>query len=269
MTPETLRRILATGESGSSVLARGLAILQIVRGGGGMAVREIAAASGLPLATTYRLVQQLESAGFLVEHHGQYHPGRQLTGVRDEARHLVDYASPVLHDLAAQTGLSAVLTVRVHHLALNLHAVAGRLARRAVFVVGQTHGLHAGASATPLLALAPQTVVDAVLAGAPRRYTAATPTVAELPDKLARIRERGYDATVGEIQPEWGAVGVPVVIDETPLCCLSLAAPSHLLQEQQSLAALRDGVQRLVDSVPAAVRQSLWEPAQRPVGDDG
>lgn len=267
MTPEDLERILATAQSGSSVLARGLAVLQIVREGGSLQVREIAEAAGIPVATTYRLVRQLEASGFLVEHDGRLHPGGQLTGMRDEARHLVDYASPVLSALAAETGLSAILTVRVHHLALTLHGVAGRRARRAAFVVGQTHGLHAGASATPLLASAPQAVIDAVLAGRPRRYTTLTPTVEELPEKLARIRARGYDSSRGEIQPEWAAVGLPVVIDDTPVCCLSLAAPIHVMDEQAALAALRTGVRHLIESVPTTVGPSLWEPTQVPEGD--
>ncbi len=267
MGAHDLRRILATASSGSSVLARGLAVLQIVREGGSLPVRGIAEAADLPLATTYRLVNQLQAAGFLVEHDGHLHPGRQLTGMRDEGRHLIDYASPVLNALAAETGLSAILTVRVHHLALTLHGVAGRRARRAAFVVGQTHGLHAGASATPLLALAPGSVLEAVLAGPLRRYTANTPTSADLPGKLARIRAQGHDVSHGEVQPEWSAVGVPVLIDDTPVCCLSLAAPAHLLSIETSLPALRDGVDWFVESVPSTVGSSLWEPTQIPEGE--
>ncbi|MDO5698426.1 MAG: helix-turn-helix domain-containing protein [Dermatophilus congolensis] len=266
MAPGDLDRILSTADGGSSILARALAILQIVRRGGGLSAREISAAADLPRTTTYRLVNQLEAAGFLVEHDGLFHPGKQLSGLRDEARHLVDFAHPIQAALAAETGLAAILTVRVHLLALTLHGVPGRLARGAAFVVGESHGLHAGASATPLLALAPAAVIDSVLTGNLRRYTAATPTAADLPAVLAKIRTDGHAVSHGQVQPEWSAVGVPVLIDDTPVCCLSLAAPHHFLDEQAALRALHVGVERLVASVPTTLGHSLWQPST-PEGD--
>lgn len=266
MTTGDLARILATGEDGSAVLARGLAILQIVRESGGLTAQEISTRSGIPRATVYRLVEQLQAAGFLVEYHGRHHPGRQLSGMHAEGRHLVDFAHPILHALATETGLAAVLSVRVHHLALTLDGVAGPKGRRAAFVVGQTHGLHAGASAKPLLAFAPASVTSAVLAGSLRQYTANTPTAVELPERLARIREQGFDVSHGERQPEWSAVGMPVPIDDTPACCLSLAAPRHAFDEAAMLDALRDAVRRLVESVPSDARSALWQSSAHPEG---
>lgn len=258
MATGDLQRVLASGQQGSSVLARGLGVLQVVREQGSLSVREVADRTGIPLASTYRLVRQLLAAGYLVDHDGSLHPGPLLTGARDQDHHLVEFARPVLHALAQRTELSAILTVRVHHLALTLDGIAGRLARRAAFVIGQTHGLHAGGSATPLLAFAPQDVQSSVLSARLRRYTARTPDAATLPAKLQSIRERGYDATVGEVQPCWAAVGVPAFIDGTLVCCLSLAAPEHLLDVPAAVGELRAGVRDLAAAVPRSIGPDLW-----------
>lgn len=66
--------------------------------------------------------------------------------------HLVIFAAPLLRRLAASSGLTSLLTVRVNTLALTLDGVhAGRFGSP-VFRVGETRPLYAAASATPLLA---------------------------------------------------------------------------------------------------------------------
>lgn len=257
-----LQKILATGTLGSSILARGLGLLHIVAGSSGASVKELAERADLPLATTYRLVTQLREAGFVVELDGRIHAGAAMApGPREEGPHLVDYARPALTKAAAASGLTAVLTVRVHTLALCLDVVPAGRGASASFRIGETRALYAGASATPLLAFASEAILESVLAAGLKRYTAATPTSEGLRDKLGTIRERGYDISSGEVQPQWTAIGLPVFQHESVYCCLSLTAPTARMPRTEGLVAiLRESADLLTSSQPPTARGMLWNP---------
>lgn len=261
MEPET-ERILCTGEGGSAVLARGLALLHIVHSVGEISVRDLSQRSLIPLATTYRLVRQLVESGFAIENDGRIHAGPQIAPAPAAGpMHLVDYAGPFLRELARETGLTAVLTVRVHTLALCLDVVRGAVqARSASFRIGEPSALHAGASATPLLAYAPKRVLAQVRAGGFKRYTAHTPGEDEVLAKLQTIRSQGYDVTFGERQPLWAAVGVPVFDDGEPLCCLSVTGPSlGFPPTDRMVNKLTVAATRLSQSIPHDQRTELWQ----------
>ncbi|EMY33302.1 IclR family transcriptional regulator [Arthrobacter crystallopoietes BAB-32] len=261
MDPQ-LQRILETGEEGSAILSRGLALLHLVSFASGISMRELSEQSGIPLATTYRVVGQLVAAGFVVEHEGLIHAGTRMAPAgTNETPHLVEFARPSLHMAAMKSGLTAVLTVRVHTLALCLDVAASRGAQSASFRIGETRPLYAGASATPLLAFAKPDVINRVLAGSLKRYTAQTPDEATLREKLERVRAVGYDITRGEVQPLWTGIGLPVLQNNEPICCLSLVGPSSGIRETEPyLALLREAAAELAASLPGGDRPHLWNP---------
>lgn len=258
----TLGRILSSGAEGSSILARGLGLLHLVSSSSGASVRELAEAAGIPLATTYRLIAQLRDAGFVVEYDGRIHAGAAMAQSRPEERqHLVELARPALAGAVRSTGLTAVLTVRVHTLALCLDVLTLSRGPSAVYRVGQTRALHAGASATPLLAFASQAVIDNVLSTGLRRYTSTTPTADALRDKLTEIRTRGYDVTRGELQPGWTAVGLPLLQRGEAYCCLSLVGQSERIPDPEAVVGvLRDAAVLIDRSLPETGAIRLWEP---------
>jgi DNA-binding IclR family transcriptional regulator len=254
-----LERILATGQEGSSILARGLGFLHLVAASSGASVKELSERAGLPLATTYRIVNQLRGAGFVVEYDGRIHAGAAMAPASTEGPHLVDYARPALIRAARPTGITAVLTVRVHTLALCLDVVPAGSSGAPVFRIGATRTLYAGASATPLLAFAAPAVVANVLGSGIKRYTAATPTAEALPAKLAEIRQRGYDLSHGEIQPQWTALGLPVFDRGSVFCCLSLTGPSAQFADVDLLlATLREAADHLTKHLPASSDGLPW-----------
>jgi DNA-binding IclR family transcriptional regulator len=259
----TLARILASSDEGSAILARGLSLLHLVSTTSGASVRDLAAQSGIPLATTYRLVAQLREAGFVVEYDGRIHAGAAIAQARPEERqHLVELARPALARAVRLTGLTAVLTVRVHTLALCLDVLTRSRGESSLFRVGETRELHAGASATPLLAFASDTIVENVIATGLRRYTAITPTAEVLREKLTEIRSRGYDVSHGELQPGWTAVGLPLLQRGAAYCCISLVGETRHIPDPAALVdILRDAAQVLERSLPpetGAIR--LWNP---------
>src|SRR5690606_7308697 len=138
---------------------------------------------------------------FLVEVGGRLLPSGRLSD-RSAGRpeHLVDVARPVLGRLGARTGHNVALTVRVHTAALCLdtrRVGSGSVA----FHPGKVLALYAGASATPLLAMAPPAVQRQVLGARMRRFTAITPDADQLRQELETVRRRGFHVTRGWLTP--------------------------------------------------------------------
>ncbi|GAA3232860.1 IclR family transcriptional regulator [Pseudonocardia petroleophila] len=178
-------------------------------------VSDIAARSGLHLATASRLVAELVEHGLLARD-----PDRRVrVGVRlwelamraSPTLSLRDAAMPFLEDLHAVVGHHVQLGVRdgsevlfVERLSapgsvINYTRIAGRLP------------LHASSSGLVLLAHAPHDVQESVLAGPLRRYTAQTITTADrLRRTLADVRRDGFVLCPGHIHDDALGVAVPV-----------------------------------------------------------
>lgn len=237
-------------------LDRGLRILGFIQDRGQAEVAEVVAGLGIPMSTVYRYVASLKKAGYLAEvDHHLLPSGRLADRSADRPEHLLDLAGPTLNRLRRESGLSVALTVRVHTAALCLdtrRSGSGYVA----FRPGEISPLHAGASATPLLAYAPEAVRRQVLAGRPHRFTAATPDADSLPTELETLRRQGYHLTRGWVTPGMSAAGIPVTAGGRCLCALSLvgtdgeladpAEPVRLLGE--AAAELGDRLGRGLDT---------------------
>ena len=183
-------------------------------------------------------------AGYAIRADGMVMPSERLTGRAGPSAHLVDLASNVLRHLRRDTGLSALLTVRVHTVGVCLESAIAHPAHRIHLSRGNVHPLYAGASVTPLLAHAPAEVVHSVLTGPQRRFTAATPDAETIRRDLPLVRDRGYALTYGEITPGMGALGVGVMVRGECVCALSLVGDAvsvtdleHLLPRLRSASA--------------------------------
>ncbi|MGW0737688.1 IclR family transcriptional regulator [Streptomyces sp. NPDC002851] len=243
-----------------SSLDRGLRILAFIQDRGQAEVAEIIAGLGIPSSATYRYVRQLKNAGFLAEIDGRLLPSERLTDrPADGSGHLVDLARLVLTDLYRRSGLNVVLAVRVHTAALCLDTRRSGTGSVS-FHAGQILSLYAGASAIPLLALAPGAVQRQVLRGRLQRFTAATPGAAALRAELATIRAQGYHVSHGWLAPGMTAVGVPVVVAGSCLCALSLVGRDEEMTDIAApLELLRDAVGELTARLPQAL-SSAWIP---------
>lgn len=156
---------------------------------------EAARLLGVPRATTHRMLVTLRTAGVLESNeYGQYLLGLRLFELGSFAplrRRLHDVSAAPLERLAAEIGLPALLSVRDGKDLLCLEKVDHR--RSSVpGRVGQRGPLHATAAGKVLLAYAPRTVVEQVVAEPPARFT---PYTVVDPDRLLAeldtVRERG------------------------------------------------------------------------------
>lgn len=260
-----LDRIHQAGEDGSAILSRGLAILHLLSLRSGQSVKDLAAASGIPLATTYRLVRQLVASGFVTDQDGVIHAGRRMSSDVDQGNaHLVTAAHPILRTLTSTTGIASILTVPVHTLALCLDTTRVASGPGPAFRVGETQPLYAGASAAPLLAHSAPELVEQVLRYPVRPFTARTPDATTLKERLDQIRADGYYYSRGEMQPQWAGLGVPVMHGPQPICCLSLAAPGPDLQATPKyLDPLRRAAHDLSRRISQSTRPITWTPTLR------
>ena len=219
--------------NGESVLSRAVRILDAFRPDEPtLRVSDIAARSGLHLATASRLVAELTDLGLLARE-----PDRQVRiGVRlwelalraSPTLSLRDAAMPFLEDLHAVVGHHVQLGVLdgrevlfVERLSapgavVNYTRIAGRLP------------LHASSSGLVLLAHAPRDLQESVLAGPLHRYTAQTITGPErLRHTLADIRRDGFAYCAGHIHPEALGIAVPVLDPaRTVVAALSAIVPN-------------------------------------------
>jgi DNA-binding IclR family transcriptional regulator len=260
---DELQKILETGSDGSALIARTLALLYLSSQKSGSNTRDLAKAAGIPLATTYRILRQLQDAGFVIEKDGAIHASAWIADSGDGSNeHLVIFAAPFLRQLMLKTGMTALLTARVNTLVLTLDAVHAKQLGSPVFRVGETRPLHAASSATPLLAFSSQELIQRIVNGPLKKYTANTPDVEQLREKLRTVKQNGYDYTISEVQPGWSGVGVPVFYGHEAIACLSLVAPTHRMPKNiESIASLlKQTSHGLSARLAAANNRLFWTP---------
>ena len=244
---------------GLSSLVRGLEILDLVQRHSPIKPMEIAEESGLPLSTVYRYLKTLKGSGYLIELDGRLMPSQRLAEPGEHGNHLVRYAASMLQQLASITQMTSVLTVRVHAAALCLDSVAVHPKHRIAFRPGGVRALHAGASAIPLLAYAPENLLRNVLEGDLRRFTSATPEREGILKAVEHTRREGYVVSEGHLTPGMVGFGVPVLVGGRCMCALSLVGPmKSLTMQDAAIHALRMGARQLADQMPIAVMEEAW-----------
>ena len=240
-------------------LSRGLEIIDLVQRSRRLRAAEIAEKLGLPLSTAYRYIKHLREAGFLLDVDGYLVPSARFADTGDDSDHLVHFAAPVLAQMRDRTGLTALLTVRVHTAAVSLEVAAAHARHEISFQRGQIRALYAGASATPLLAFAPASIQKEVLEGQFRRFTSSTPGPEETKIEMDRIRRDGYSVSSGELNPGMAGVGVPVFVGGRCLCALSLVGRViSLASLDENLEVLRAGATQLQKRIPQHLAETAW-----------
>jgi len=203
-------------EPGRSVLGRAPALLDTFSNERPeQTLGAICEATGLPSATTHRLVHELVTWGALERvGRGRYRVGLrlwQLGSLAPSARTLRDVALAFLHDLLEVTHEVAHLAVRDGYRVLYLERLMARPEVHVRSRVAPRLPLHATGPGKILLAHAPDDVVAHVLAGPlPRlaRNTITDPDV--LHDALAAIRDSGYCISREETTDGASSVAAPV-----------------------------------------------------------
>ncbi|MDT8893426.1 IclR family transcriptional regulator C-terminal domain-containing protein [Halomonas sp. I1] len=260
----------ATGKSSgghSQSLVRGLNLLERLAGSpGGLALSEIAEQSELAPSTTHRLLQALQSQGYVTQDNelGVWKIDVKTFRIGNsflEARDFVGTSRPFLRRLTTQTGETANLGVREGSTAVFLAQSESPQMMRMITRLGSRAPLHASGVGKALMAWLPDDEFERILdeRGLARVTNNTLHDPVALRESMAEIRERGYAC-----DREEHAVGLHCVAacihDEhgTPLAAISVSGPVARIPEPRLLElgelvrdAASDITARLGGRVPA------------------
>lgn len=188
---------------------------------------------GYNKTTTYRLLQTMVSAGWLVRSaSGGYRLGLRLLFLGAIARQDLDLrneALPYLQKLADEVGDTAFLMVPGDAGAVTIEAIVGPNPVRVHGVmVGSVLPYYAAAGPVVLAANIPE-LEEKVLNEPRARFTSLT-TVSEatLRAKFAEVRELGYALSMEDYIEDVAAVGAPILdIDGRAIASLSVGGPAN------------------------------------------
>ncbi len=231
---------------------------------------EIAAATGLPRATAFRLVRTLEALGYLrrVEGTKTYRLGPAVLSLGFEYLASVDLpeiAGPALEGLRDRTGASAHLAIRDRDEIVYLCRHASRSALTSNIRVGTRLAAHGSSMGRVLLAdLPPEELTALYLGHAFRRYTDQTPTsLDELRAMLDDDAKRGY--VLSRSFHERGVVSVAAPVRDTTgqaVAAINITAADNSIAAGALEGAIKDDVvetARIVSSLLGAVTRAAAE----------
>ncbi len=177
---------------------------------------EVASTLGLSQTTAHRALLTLLEVKAIDRSFGgsKYHPGVLTHELLDSLynRFAIRAASyPTLRRLAASTGETASMGVRIGWYGIRIAAIGGWKPNR-VSRVGKYTTLNSSSAGRCLLAFLPQQEREAYLAGGVKlKFTDATPTdVASLQKRIDFIRARGYETDVGGVFEDVASVSFPL-----------------------------------------------------------
>lgn len=230
---------------GTQAVARALSLLSLVGRGGeqGLALSQLAAASGLARPTVRRLLLALGAARVVEQDREtrRYHLGPEtylLAGFAAERHGIAHHARDGMARLARDTGDTVLLTVPQDDHTLCLERIEGDFpVRTHALMRGDRKPAGVGAGALAMLAALPAPETEALL---DRVAPLVGDLMTDLRADLARARERGHALNPGRVVAgSWG-LGVAILWpDGRPAGALSIAAiePRMTPARQADLAA--------------------------------
>lgn len=223
-------------------------------------------------ATVYRLMSELQEAGF-VEQAGNdrsYRLGPQvlrLAALREAAVPILSVSRRVLRDLSDETCETTHLSLlQGEQLSSLSHAYSPRHATKVMMEDAEVLTYHGTASGLAVLAYADPIFTDAILAKPLLHHTPQTITdPLEIRSAILAVQQSGMAQSIGGFEAEVHSHAVPIFgPDRQVIGALAVAAPlSRMTQEQKSLipqALHRAGLiltQRIGGSAPANYPQDL------------
>jgi DNA-binding IclR family transcriptional regulator len=211
---------------------------------------------GLPKSTLHRFLCSLDAHGILRqdEESKQWRLGYHLFvwgHLAEQSTALHDIARPVMRDLVAQTGETALLTVYHAGEVVCVEKVETSHSVRLALDVGTRRPLHAGASSKVLMAYLPDEEIEGIVSerGLPKLCVNTIIERAELKAELETIRRRGYAQSVEETdQGAWG-VATPIRDwDGEVIAAIGLAGPISRFGEglaQRYVSCCEDAARRI------------------------
>ncbi|KGJ72820.1 iclR family transcriptional regulator [Cryobacterium roopkundense] len=202
---------------GLEILAKADAVIQALEGQGELTAAAIAVAVDEPMSSTYRLLTNLASIGWVDpgSRRGLFRLGVQfmrIGGRLEDQISVRDAAVPSLKALLASTGATSFLCLRRGTRAVCVERFEGRDVRSLAMSLGDSLPLYLGAAPVALFAHLPDSERGAVIEqlDSSRAADASIPSRAELNRIAEETRVRGYSISDGDVTPGIAAIGAPV-----------------------------------------------------------
>jgi DNA-binding IclR family transcriptional regulator len=226
--------------AGLELIGKVDAVISILEQRGETSAADIAALTGEPLSSVYRLLQSLTGIGWVDRgwRRGTYRLGLLLLEVGSRLEDRLDIreaALPTLRHLLTEIGVTAFLCVRRDARAVCVERLEGRSVRSLAMQLGSSLPLYAGAAPRALLAFLPTAEQQVVLAAAVLPSDPARPDRAVVEADIDQVRRRGYAVSDGDVTPGIAALGAPVFNHRGELAAaVSISGlRSQVLGEQQ------------------------------------
>ncbi|MCV2887855.1 IclR family transcriptional regulator [Ruegeria aquimaris] len=209
-----------------------------------MGLSELTRLSGMNKATVYRMMSELQAAGFVEQLDGDraYRLGSELlrlAALREAAVPLLSVSREVLRHLCEVTGETSHMSLqRDGRLTTLTHAYSSRHGTRVAMEDAEILSFHATGSGLAYLAFAAPGFAEEVLSGPLTRHTPETETN---PDRLRaaldEARRTGIAESVGGFEADVHSHAAPIFgPDQTPIGALAVAAPvSRMTPELKAL----------------------------------
>ncbi len=241
-------------------VSRVLDLLEVVaRGGGQMALSDIASTSGVPLPTVYRLVRTLVDRGYMRQlPNRRYALGSRLIPLGEVAGAMLGtWARPVLEDLVSELGESANLAALDGERAVYIGQVFSNHSMRMLTEVGCRIYLHCTGVGRAILSLLSDEQVSALVTrtGMPPQTPRTMTDPEELIAALDRIRRDGFAIDEGEHEVGVHCVAVPITGAGSRMA-ISVSGPAPRMTS--------DLVERAIPMLTEASGLLAAELAQRP-----
>jgi len=236
----------ASREGGVRSVERAIAILDILAQGGWQSGADVARELSVHRSTALRLLGTLERHG-LVERDqrtAKYRLGRrlpQLASVVTGEFDLRYLARPVCESLASALGETVTLDVLAGDVIVPIEQATASSSMVGVNWLGRRTPVHCTASGKVILAFAPPSIRQRLLAHPLERSTAHTVTDhAELEKQLEAARVSGVARTFEELEVGLDAIAAPVFgADGEVVAALDVSGPSHRLRQEGRPELLR------------------------------
>ncbi|MFI6481423.1 IclR family transcriptional regulator [Nonomuraea sp. NPDC050663] len=235
------------------VIVRALNVLKAISAAKeGMTLQELVLELEIPLGSMHRLLAVLEEQHFVSRSptNRRYFLGVEARGLTERGRgrnpSLVT-PHPELGALVEQSAETAFLTEIFGDRAVCTALVEGLHPLRLFVRIGQEMPLHAAASARAILAfLEDQATLQLLESRSLTPFTEDTPaTLADVTERLALIRQRGYDTCDDELDRGVWAVSAPIRTSTGRVyASVTLATPSHRSERPEQREVFRDLVLR-------------------------
>ena len=214
--------------------ARGLRLLLMIADRGELRADELGAALEMPTSTVYRYLRTLGEFGFVDRQGGRFRIGPRLVigaGALVTTERLIRHADPVLQELAAMSGETAIVMRRVALDAYLVHQVEAPQGLRVTLDPETRVPLWSGVFGRVLLAWAPDDVVGAALVAEAAADGAGSVDAMARRAGLAALVRAGVAHGLDELVAGSLGVAAPILADDGIVGAVGVVGPAFRCDE--------------------------------------